>query len=190
MVNDSVLGEIKDIDDLHKSEYNSAALAVTLSHLKDELPESASQTRGWFDDWTDVECTDGTKARVLKEPEKAFELYATEWTAKFKLITDLLERHKVNVDTEFSNNIVSLFNNLDYVQATLREMYKNAYLTFAATPCNEKAQEEKRRMDRIISAASLHLVSLKIMIEVTKEHSEMASQFMKVIDRIIDLITR
>jgi hypothetical protein len=69
-------------------------------------------------------------------------------------------------------------------------MYKNAYLTFAATPCNEKAQEEKRKMDRIISAASLHLVSLKIVIEGVKDHNEMHNQFLKVIDRIIDLITK
>jgi len=188
--NDSVLEGIKDVDDLHKGEYNSAAMAVTLSYLNRESSEVGSETRGWFDDWTDVICADGTKARVLKEPGKAFELYATEWNSKFKLIADLLDQHKVSADVGFSSKIVSLFNNLDYIQATLREMYKNAYLTFAATPCNEKAQEEKRRMDRIISAASLHLVSLKVVMEGTEDHNELATQFIKVIDRIIDLITR
>jgi hypothetical protein len=185
---DSVLGEVKDVDALHKAGYNPAALAVTLSSLPGQT--STASTRGWFDDWTDVECADGSKARILKNPEKAFELYASEWSSKFKLVTDLLDQARGNVDAEFTKKIVLLFNNLDYVQATLRDMYKSAYLTFAATPCNEKAQEEKRKMDRIISAASLHLVSLKIVIEGVKDHNDMYSQFLKVIDKIIDLITK
>ena len=96
MRNDSVLEGIKDVDDLHKGEYNSAAMAVTLSYLNRESSEVGSETRGWFDDWTDVICADGTKARVLKEPGKAFELYATEWNSKFKLIADLLDQHKLS----------------------------------------------------------------------------------------------
>jgi hypothetical protein len=184
---DSVLDEVKEVNDLHKREYDPAALAVTLSSLSSQMSEV--DTRGWFDDWTDVKYADGTKARVLKKPEKAFEFYATEWTTKFKLVTDLLDQARANVDAEFSKKIVSLFNNLDYIQATLRDMYKNAYLTFAASPCNERAQEEKCKMDRIISAAGLHLVSLKIVFEGAKDHNEMYNQMLKMIDTIINLIT-
>ncbi|MFZ0513392.1 MAG: hypothetical protein WAM14_17430 [Candidatus Nitrosopolaris sp.] len=61
-------------------------------------------------------------------------------------------------------------------------MYKNAYLTFAATPCKEKAQDEKRAMDRIIVAASPSLLSLKTMIEAHASDQPMTanSAFLKV----------
>jgi hypothetical protein len=154
------LTEVRDAFSLlHASAMNPSAMAVTLSHL------DISQSFGAFDQWIEVKCEDGTKVRILKNPEDAFELYAKEWSNRFNVVLDLLNQIKVQANDDLNNKIVKLFDNLGNVEATLREMYKNAYLTFAATPCKEKAQEEKRAMDRIIVAASLSLLSLKIRIE-------------------------
>jgi hypothetical protein len=144
---------------LHAKGMNASAQAATLSYL------DTSQSFGAFDKWTEVKCEDGTKARILKNPEDAFELYAKEWSNKLNVVVDLLNQAKVQGSDDLNSKIVKLFDNLGNVEATLREMYKNAYLTFAATPCKEKAQEEKRAMDRIIVAASLSLLSFKTMIE-------------------------
>ena len=56
---DAVLDEVIEVDDLHKGEYDPAALAVTFSSLSSEI--SDVYTRGWFDDWTDVECADSAQ---------------------------------------------------------------------------------------------------------------------------------
>lgn len=83
---------------------------------------------------------------------------AKEWSNRFNVVLDLLNQIKVQANDDLNNKIVKLFDNLGNVETTIREMYKNAYLTFAAAPCKEKAQEEKRAMDRIIVAASLSLL--------------------------------
>jgi hypothetical protein len=154
-----------------------------------------------FDKWTEIKCEDGTKARILKNPEEAFELYAKEWSNKFSVVADLLNQAKVQGNDDLNSKIVKLFDYLSNVEATLREMYKNAYLTFAATPCKEKAQEEKRAMDRIIVAASLSLLSLKTMIEGISVQTVTASsaslnvdsiytETLKLIDKITTMIIR
>jgi hypothetical protein len=147
---------------LQSNELNPGARAATLGNLKLESLEIF----GIGDKWKEVKCPDGSKAQILKNPDDAFPLYATEWTTKFTAVADLLNQAKINADVAVSNKIDQLFNNLNYVEATLREMYKNSYLTFSATPCSEKSQEEKRRMDRFILVASLNLVNFKMILEI------------------------
>ena len=122
---------------------NAGAMAATLSYLQTDI-SSNSQSFGLLDKWTDVECGDGKKAKILKNPEDAFELYAKEWNSKFNIVLNMLKEAKVEAGGEIGNKTVQLSNSLNYVGTTLREMYKNTYLTFAATPCSEKSQEEKR----------------------------------------------
>ena len=81
--------------------------------------------------------------------------------------------------------IVKLYDNLNYVNAALSEMYKNAYLTFAATPCSESSQKEKQKMDRIVAAIGLSLVSIKMLLETGG-----ASSVDKVSDEVVKLIDK
>jgi hypothetical protein len=170
-------------DMLYGKGMNSQAMAMSLSHL--------DMSRGFLDDWKEVKCNDDTKALVLKHPEDAFELYAKEWSSKFSVLIDLLNQAKVEGNSEVNNKIVKLFDNLNYVDAALREMYKSAYLTFAAAPCSEKAQDEKRAMDRIIVATSLTLVALKLRIESgdgANNLDTLNSEIMKLIEKITTMI--
>jgi hypothetical protein len=163
---------------------NPGANATTLSYL------DTAKSFGLLDKWTEVECSDGTKARILKNPADSFELYAREWTTKFNVVVDILNQVKAEGNAEVSNKIVKLFDNLNYVDATLREMYKNAYLTFAATPCSESSQKEKQRMDRVIAAIALSLVGLKVMIEAngTKNIDNLNSEVLKLIEKITNAL--
>ncbi len=97
-------------------------MAATLSYL------DVSQSFGVFDKWTEGNCQDGSKARILKDPADAFELYAKEWSTKFNIVVDLLNQVRVEGDSEVNSKIVKLFDKLNYVNAALREMYKSAYL--------------------------------------------------------------
>ncbi len=90
---------------------NPGANATTLSYL------DVGKSFGLLDKWTEVQCLDGTKARILKNPADAFELYAKEWTTKFHVVVDILNQVKVEGDAEVSNKIVKLFDNLNYVDA-------------------------------------------------------------------------
>jgi hypothetical protein len=163
---------------------NPGANATTLSYL------DVGKSFGLLDKWTEVECLDGTKARILKDPGDAFELYAKEWTTKFNVVVEILNQVKAEGNAEVSNKIVKLFDNLNYVDATVREMYKNAYLTFAATPCSENSQKEKQRMDRVIAAIALSLVGLKVMIEAngTKNIDNLNSEVLKLIEKITNAL--
>jgi hypothetical protein len=171
---------------LYAKGMNPGAMAATLSYL------DISQSYGLLDKWTEVKCEDGTKARILKNPEDAFEIYAKEWSTKFNVVLNLLEKAKVEAGGEIGNKIVQLSNSLNYVGTTLREMYKNAYLTFAATPCSEKSQEEKRAMDRIIAVASMHLLTFQMMLENKdpKNLDSLNTEILKLIDKITVMIIR
>jgi len=162
---------------------NRGAAAATLSYISD------MRILGISDKWTDVTCPDGSKARVLKDPMDAFDLYAKEWTTKFNVVTDILNKIKAEGNVTVTGKVVRLFDNLNYVNAALQEMYKNSYLTFAATPCSESAQEEKRRMDRIVAAIGLSLVGFKVLLEdPVNEIDSINAEILKLIDRIITMI--
>jgi hypothetical protein len=132
------------------------------------------------------------KQQILKNSEDAFELYAKEWNSKFNFVLNLLKETKVEAGGEVGNKTVQLFNSLNYVGTTLREMYKNTYLTFAATPCSEKSQEEKRVMDRIIAVASMQLLTFQMMLENkdTKNLDSLNTEILKLINKITDMIVR
>jgi hypothetical protein len=171
-------------DILREGGMNKGATAATLSYIGD------IRLLGLLDKWTEVTCADGSKARILKDPADAFELYAKEWTAKFTLVIDLLNKIKTEGDITVNNKVVKLFDNLNYVNAALQEMYKNSYLTFAAMPCSESAQAEKRKMDRITAAIGLSLVGIKVLLEDSDNHNigNINSEVLKLIDRLISML--
>jgi hypothetical protein len=164
---------------------NRGAAAATLSYLDDV------RLLGIGDKWKEISCPDGSKALVLKNPADAFQLYAKEWTGKFGVVVDTLNQLKVGADAEVKNKIVKLFDNLNYVNAALQEMYKNSYLTFASTPCSEPAQEEKRRMDNVLAVIGLSLISVKLILENSdgKSLDRVNEEILKLIDRVATMIS-
>ncbi len=169
---------------LDNKKYNQGATAATLSNLSD------SNLFSILDKWTEVKCNDGSIARILKDPKEAFEIYAKDWSTRFNVVVDLLNPEKVEGSAEVNSKIRNLFDDLNYVEATLRGMYKNSYLTFAATPCSQKAQEEKRKMDKVMLAASLSLVSFKIMLDAKHNQSlnDLDNEILKLIEKISTMI--
>ena len=75
---------------------NKGAIAATLSYISD------IRILGLLDKWSDISCPDGSKARVLKDPSDAFELYAKQWTSKFDVVVDILNQFKAKGDVVFS----------------------------------------------------------------------------------------
>jgi len=173
---------------VHSKEMNPKAMATTFYNL--DTNKLDSQSYGVFDKWKEVKGPDGKKALVLKNPEDAFGLYAKEWNAKFNVIANLLNKAKVSVDAEIGNKIIQLTNGLSSVATVLRENYKNSYLTFAATAWDEKSQEEKRKMDRLITVATLHLATIEMMLgnKDAKNFENIHQAILSLIDKITNLI--
>ena len=69
---DEILESMTDIANLHNGQYNAAAIATSLNSLNTKPSEN--EDRGWRDDWIDVKCSDGTKARILKNPDRTKEV--------------------------------------------------------------------------------------------------------------------
>ena len=176
---------ITDIEKLMgRADVNRRALSATLYGIS--LP---FLTTLWGK-FTSVSCKDGSTAFILKNPQEAFEIYGKEWKAKLKIAADVLNKIKAEGDLEFSNKIVTIFENLNYVEATLREMYKNSYLTFVGNPCSKDNQEAKRKADKIIAAASLFLLTIKILAETQKNLEAVNDEIIKMLNKLIDLILK
>lgn len=172
-------------DLLHDGNVNSGVLVTTLHYLND-----ANRNLGYFDKWVNIKCPDGTTGRILKDPLDAFKYYATEWTTKFEFVLKILENDQVTVKPEVQNKVVKIFENLNYVNGAIQEMYKNTYLTFAATPCLLSSQKEKQKMDRIVAAISLSLIGLKVMLEggEADKYEKVNEQLLKLIDKLTEMI--
>ena len=170
---------------LHEGNTNAGVLATSLHYLSDY-----KKTLGFWDKWVEVKCPDGTTARILKDPVDAFKYYAKEWTTKFEFVLNLLNEDKLTMKPEIQNKIVKIFENLNYVNGAIQEMYKNTYLTFAANPCLLSSQKEKQRMDRIVAAISLSLIGLKVMLEggEADKYEKVNQQLLKLIDKFTEMI--
>lgn len=170
---------------LHKGKTNPGVSATTLHYLSDY-----KRTFGFLDKWVECKCPDGTTGRILKDPSDAFKYYANEWTTKFDFVLKLLKEDQLEVKPEIQNKIVKIFENLNYVNGAIQEMYKNTYLTFAANPCLLSSQKEKQKMDRIIAAISLSLIGLKVMLEggEADKYEKVNQQLLKLIDKLAEMI--
>ena len=175
------------IEEIHKSGRNPSAMATSYA----SMDETAFQKFGLLDEWVDVKCQDGSKALVLKNPSKAFDIYAKEWRTKFNGLVDVANQVKVEAGGDVSNKIVKLFDNLGSIEALLREMYKNAYLTFAVFPCSEKAQESKIKMDKILMVIGASLLIIKMNMESSsKDPASLSASVEKINTDIMNLISK
>ena len=167
---------------------DARAMATTFYNL--DTSKLDVQSYGVFDKWKEVKGPNGKKILVLKNPEDSFGLYAKEWTAKFNVIIDLLNKASINAGAEIGNKIIQLTTGLNTVATVLRENYKSSYLTFAATAWDEKSQEEKRKMDRINTVTTLHLAVIEMMLgnKATQDLDKVNQEIMKLIDKITDMI--
>jgi hypothetical protein len=194
---DEILGELTDMDTfeslVNNSGYNPSAIATSVYNSNFPiLKERTTTTKRFLGKWKDVDCPDNTKARILKNPNESFEFYASQWKTNLEAIFRLFGQGNAKGKFERSQEAQKLYDNLGYVEATLREMYKSSYLTFAATPCDPKAQDEKRRMDRIIAIAAVYLLSLKIKIEKigTQDMKSLIDEVDRTVDKIIDIMSK
>jgi len=175
------------IEEIYKSGRNPSAMAASFSYID----EKAFQKFGLFDEWTEVKCQDGSKALILKNPSKAFDIYAKEWSSKFNGLVDVANQVKIDASGEVNSKIVKLFDNLGSIEALLREMYKNSYLTFAASPCSERAQNAKSKMDNILIAIGASLLVIKLNLENgSKDPASISANIDKVNTEVMNLISK
>jgi hypothetical protein len=175
------------IEEIHKSGRNPSAMAASYAYMD----ETAFQQFGFFDEWVEIKCQDGSKALVLKNPNKAFDIYAKEWSTKVNGLVDVANQVKVEASTDINSKIVKLFDNLGSIEAILREMYKNAYLTFAASPCSEKAQDSKIKMDKILMVIGASILLCKLNLEnSSKDPASLSANVEKINTDVINLISK
>ena len=99
---------------MSRRDVNKSALVTTLDGINlivwDEL----------WDKYTTVNCQDGSKAFILKDPLKAFEIYGREWDSKLKIVLEVFNKLKAEGEIELKKKIEKIFENLNYIEATLR----------------------------------------------------------------------
>jgi hypothetical protein len=164
---------------------NSGATLATISNLDKEQLDTLLQVK---DKWVEISCSDGSKAFILRNFGDAFEIYGNEWNTTFGNVTDHLNQLKSNADSESSNKLDRILNNLNDIHTALMKAYNSAYLTFAAKPCDNESQDVKHRMDRTIVTASLLLLGIKASLDPkdVKNLDEINNRVLKLIDKITD----
>jgi hypothetical protein len=172
---------------MNKPEINKQSLVVTLSGLGiidkwDKL----------WDEYIEVKCDDGTTARVLKKPSKSFQIYAKEYNIRLKGALNALDKLKANVSVDIGTRVEILYKNLNNINATLRTMYQNSYITFAARPCQKEFQEAKLKADKIINAAGIYMITVQMMIEnlIGKDPETIKSGLDDIYKKIIEILDK
>lgn len=98
-----------------------------------------------------VDCPDGPRF-ILRRPERAFFIIASDWDVRIKAIAKALE--SIEPSLEIDKKFTSIAENLGKNFSGLQAHYQAAYLNFATNPCAkeaadflENANEEIRRKE-------------------------------------------
>jgi hypothetical protein len=180
-------GANKDIRELKKREIGMPEFNIqSISIAPEKIHEFFDKIT---DKYIDVRCGDGTQVRVLKDPLKAFEIYNKEYKVNAQAVMDTLNKLQAGVQAGLSEKIKMFFDNLDDVEFKLREMYKNAYLTFVTNPCDKRFQDYKFRADNIIMVVSLYMGICKLMLIklIGKDPNAIKDELDKIIDKVLEI---
>ena len=88
-------------------------------------------------DFIIIKCKDGGIACVVKDIDKAFPLYAQQFSSKIDSLLDLM-KVKFQGQVDMDHNIVPIYKNLDSLNGDAAINYRAAYVKFATNPCSEK----------------------------------------------------
>jgi hypothetical protein len=172
---------------MNRPEINRQSFAVTLSNL-----DIIDKWDKLWDEYIEVKCDDGTTAPVLKKPSKSFEIYAKDYSIRFNAALNALNNLQANLSVDVGTRIEILYKNLNNINATLRMMYQNSYITFAARPCQKEFQEAKLKADKIINAAGIYMITVQMMIEnlIWKDPETIKSGLDDIYKKIIEILDK
>lgn len=84
-----------------------------------------------------VKCPDGPRF-ILKEPERAFSIHASDWEVRVKALVKFFEKIQTDAEVGIKKRAKSVVKELTENYATLQAHYQAAYVMYASNPCDKK----------------------------------------------------
>ena len=82
-----------------------------------------------------VKCPDGSKRIVFNDPNKAFPLNDTDWSAKLDGAMDSLNELQIKLGGNFGKSLNGFYTHLDDANCSLQFHFRALYVTYTANPC-------------------------------------------------------
>jgi hypothetical protein len=131
-------------------------------------------------------CPDGTPYTILKHPEKAFQMIATDWDATIGVTADRLKGLAAKLGVDLKKRVVKLYENLDNISGDLAQGYNANYLAYSTRPCDKESAETLRKANEKVQHATVILRMIKFEAESSKPDlkrlEELQSQLLKVFE--------
>jgi len=135
-----------------------------------------------FGDFDVRKCPDGSPVAILKNLDKAFPLFAKEWSTTVGIVIEGLKKLTAKLGVDLKQRIVKLYENLDQINGDLATHYRATYVEFAARPCDPISVENLRKQNENIRKATFTL--REIQFEVEKESPDLTK-----LERLISQLT-
>ena len=131
-------------------------------------------------------CPDGTPYTILKHPERAFQMIATDWDTTFGATVDRLKGLAAKFGVDLKKRVVKLYENLDSISADLANSYNANYLAYSTRPCDRESVETLRMSNARVQHATAILRMIKLETERSnpdvKRLEELRSQLSKAME--------
>lgn len=119
-----------------------------------------------------VDCLDAPRF-ILRKPEKAFSIVASDWNARIKALIKAFQKFEANLEVEVAKRVKAIVENLGRNYAELQAHYQAAYLQFAGNPCDKKANEALARANEEIRRMEFKLREIEFKTEKFVQSTEL-----------------
>lgn len=99
--------------------------------------------------------------QVLRNPSKAYPIYAREFDASVKAAVNIVDKVNVDGDILFSNKIKAFRETLNQESTRMEMLVKANYLAYNLRPCDEKVRDEFYILLKSLSDKTYELEKLR-----------------------------
>lgn len=82
-----------------------------------------------------IKCPDGSERIIFNNPDKAFPLIASDWSAKFDAAMDNLKELQIRLGGNLGKNLTGFYTQLDTANRSLQFDFRALYVAYTANPC-------------------------------------------------------
>lgn len=118
--------------------------------------------RALFREITFKTCPDGTPYTLLKHPEKAFQIFGSDWDANIGVAVDKLQGFAAKVGIDLKKRVKALYEGLDAINAAFAQSYNASYLTYSTRPCDKDSVADLRKSNERLQKSTMVLLAIKI----------------------------
>lgn len=136
-----------------------------------------------------VKCLGDREIRVYKNPQKAFPLYAKDWSTQFKGAVNAATQLSTEIGGEFAKRMSGLLIVLDETNGSMQLKLSAIYQYYSEDPCNrehwfERNLTEMFNQENRLKTAKIELTALRLVAEQGADQGHLLGRVEKMIERL------